>query len=287
MKAQSLQCNLKGPCNAGCPFCIARTTWKTGMGDNQMMFNNLDRAFRFARYHQVDSVMITGTGEPTLLEDSVAMLVDDARRHGFPSIELQTNGSVLAAKPQLLRDLTTIGLTCVAVSIASPDPLRNREIIGVDHDYLQLMRKASEMGLLCRVTINLVKGELDPLQPQGLRDWAKVLKDHGVHQLTLRQLGVPEFNELPTDAAKRVRAWVLENRIDDQGTVDIQVELEENGHLVRKTPFGADIYDYLGLSTCVASCLTENPNQDEIRSMILQPDGHIYSSWQLPGSILI
>jgi molybdenum cofactor biosynthesis enzyme MoaA len=283
MKAQSLQVNLLGPCNARCPFCIAKTTWKTGVKDNDMLFANLDRAYRFAKYHRVDSVMVTGTGEPTLI-DGMYIVVDRARQFEFPAIEIQTNGMRLSQKPAMLKDLVSLGLTGLAISIASPDPARNCEIIGVDFDYLQLMQKASEMGLLCRVALNMVKGEINDVL---LRDWAGVLVAHGIHQLTLREIGLPEWNPLDTTRSHEVKYWVQQNALDAGWIAEIEAEIKGHGVLVRQTPFGSDIYDYHGLSTCLARCMVENPLPDEIRSMILQPDSHVYSSWQLPGSILI
>ena len=283
MKAQSLQVNLPSGCNADCPFCIAKATWKTGVHDAGRIFGNLNRAFRFAKHHGVDSVMITSTGETTL-NDGVGSIIHRAIRWNFPAVEVQTNGQRLASEPELLRGYVTSGLTGLAVSIASPDPVRNCEIIGVDFDYLQFMSHASEMGLLCRVALNMVEGEIDW---ELLREWAPELVARGVHQLTLREIGMPEFNSLDTEKSNDVRAWVLEHGLDTDNINMIETEVKENGHLVRQTPFGSDIYDYKGLSTCLARCMIENPHPDEIRAMILQPNGHVYSSWQLPGSILI
>ena len=285
MRAQSLQVNLLGPCNARCPFCIAKSTWKTGVEDNEGLFRGLEKCLGYARYHRVDSVMITGTGEPTLLDDAVAEVVSEARRLGFPSIELQTNGMLLAQEPRRLETLAKIGLTGLAVSTAHPDPYQNQMTIGVTHDYLDLLSKASGMGLLTRVTLNLVNNCFNTVK---LADWADILVSRGIHQLTLRELGIPDVNPLDTVASERARAWTEANRMLEREVHELRRDIRQHGHLVRTTAFGVEIYDYHGLSTCVSpSCLIENTSLDEIRSMILQPDGYIYSSWSLPGSILI
>lgn len=215
-------------------------------------------------------------------------IVAEAKRHGFPSIELQTNGMLLAAKPEMLRDLDAIGLTGIAVSIAHPDPVQNQKTIGVDHDYLTLMDKASEMGFLCRVTLNLVRNAFATTR---LSTWADTLVASGVHQLTLRQLGQPTFNGCDTDAADRVRTWIDANAMPQDEVDRLAREVAVAGVLIRQNSFGVDIYDYHGLSTAVATsddtCMSRNTDPNEIRSMILSADGHIRSSWDLPGSILI
>ena len=285
MRAQSLQVNLLGPCNARCPFCIAKTTWKTGCKDNEALFKHLGRALRFARYHQVDSVMITSTGEPTLI-DGMYDVVAKAKHHGFPSIELQTNGMTLADRPEMMGGLETLGLTGIALSVASPDPQKNCDFIGVTHNYLELMEKASHIGFLCRVTLNLVAGEINA---EELPDWADLLVSKGVHQLTLRELAIPDFNVFKGSDA--VSEWVLRKGMKSPAVRALQAEVSSKGTLVRRNSFGVDVYDYHGLSTAVAlrddTCMSRNTDPNEIRSMILFPDGHIRTSWDLPGSILI
>ena len=287
MRAQSLQCNLLGPCNAHCPFCIARMTWKSGVTDNQRLFDGMDRAFRFAKHHQVDTVMITSTGEPTLV-DGVLDLVQTAYAYGFPSIELQTNGRRIVEEPNLLNQFVKTGLTGVAVSIASPVSVRNRELTGVTHDYLDLMSFAEGKGLLCRVALNLVAGEINA---EELGPWADTLVSRGVHQLTLRELAIPEFNAIDGERSSVVQNWVRLNGMGSPAVRALRTEVATNGTLIRQNSFGVDIYDYHGLSTAVATkdatCMARGTDPNEIRAMILQPDGHCYSSWQLPGSILI
>ena len=281
MKAQSLQVNLTGPCNAHCPFCISKTTWKSGVSNNDKIFKNMSKVFNFAKYHRVDTVMITGTGEPTLVDDFQEIILE-AHEFGFPCIEIQTNGQRLWDEPKLLDELIGSGLTGIAVSIASPDPKRSNEIMGVNYDYLDLMNVASKKGLLCRITLNLIEGEIFNW---NLKAWADNLVFNGVHQLTLRVIGKPSFNVLDTEASERVCSWIDKNALHDPSK--LIEEIETGGIAIRETSFGTRVYDYMGLSTCVATCMQESIDPEEIRSLILQPNGRLYSSWQFPGSILL
>jgi hypothetical protein len=59
MQAQSLSINLQGPCNATCPFCISALTWHPNEIGNEKLLNNLNKALNFAKYHNVDTALIT------------------------------------------------------------------------------------------------------------------------------------------------------------------------------------------------------------------------------------
>lgn len=49
MKAQSLSVNLNGPCNIGCPFCIAQMTWKPENKNNNALMAKLPRALDISK----------------------------------------------------------------------------------------------------------------------------------------------------------------------------------------------------------------------------------------------
>ena len=59
MQAQSLSINLQGPCNATCPFCISALTWHPNEIGNEKLLNNLNKALNFAKYHNVDTALIS------------------------------------------------------------------------------------------------------------------------------------------------------------------------------------------------------------------------------------
>ncbi len=281
MRAHSLQVNLVGPCNAKCPFCISKTTWKTGISDNERIQIRLSDVMKYAKYHHVDSVMITGTGEPTLLRE-IEHVAIAAKNEGLQPIEIQTNGTKITTEEELAK-LRKIWIDCISISVASIDPEKNKEIMGIDHNYLTTIEKAANFGFLTRISLNLVSDGLDIFK---LIEWADKLADHGVRQLTLRQIGHPSYNQLDTETADRVSQWIDQNAMTKSEVKRLIDGIDRNGVFHRKTSFGANIYDFRGLSTCVTSCLTENTDPDEITSFILQPDGRVYTSWQLPGSVI-
>ena len=57
--------------------------------------------------------------------------------------------------------------------------------------------------------------------------------------------------------------------------------------VIRKLPYGATIYDIGGIAvTWFDYCIQDAHGVDDIRSLIFQEDGHLYTAWDSPASIL-
>jgi pyruvate-formate lyase-activating enzyme len=285
MRATSMSINLYGGCDARCPFCIASTTWKTGIKNNRRLEMALPKALDYARYHGVDTVLVTGSGEPTLHRDLVLRVARKARELGIPAVELQTNGATLATSPSFVGELFGHGVTTIALSVASVDPSTSAATMGIEHDYLELAAELDRLGFLCRISLNLVKDDRQALL-ERLPDYARTLTRHGVRQLTLRQLGVPDRPESSPEALEKI-AWVGANALGPDDVATVEREVTTHGQRLRSLSYGADVYDYHELSVVVTTCASDRTAEDEIRSFILQPDGHVYHSWNYRGSVLL
>ena len=143
------------------------------------------------------------------------------------------------------------------------------------------------MGIMCRISLNLVKGELTNDQEGQAKflNWAAQLYQAGVKQLTIRELGVPDRYEHCNESFKKIE-WVKGNALDKEVVEMIRKTIKETGRELRTMPYGAAVYDFMDMSVCLTTCMTNNKKEDEIRSLILQPDGHIYHTWDYKGSIL-
>ncbi len=283
MQATSLSVNIPGPCNASCPFCISKLTGKYGQKFDLDALES--KAFRYASCHGVDTVLITGKGEPTLRNDLVILVIHRAYQDGFPIIELQTNGYKLWQDLTMLETYKAHHLTTLSISIADFSPIINNEIIHLPshYNYLEVIQKANELGFLCRVSLNMTNS----LTVDKIKDGAQQLKAIGVHQLTLRELGIPNHYDKNDIKQVEVVNWIQKNSINDQELQKIIQEVENDDKILRTISYGPSVYDYQGLSAVVASCMTDNKNPEEIRSLIFQPNGHLYHSWNFEGSIIL
>ena len=52
-------------------------------------------------------------------------------------------------------------------------------------------------------------------------------------------------------------------------------------------PHGAEVYDVAGQNVCISNCLTIEPDTDNLRQIIVFPDGHIRYDWNYEGAILL
>jgi len=316
MKAQSLSINLREPCNAHCPFCIARLTWKPGdvpPDDHPSVFKidpmtglssrRLDVALGFAKYHHVDTVLITSTGEPTLSMAAIGQIAASVQRIGIPILELQTNGSNLLEKIEnpfttgdlvfggcLADVLSAVGINTVAISISSMDPIRNAQIMGlpISYNWEEAAKAVVKAGMLCRISLNLLKNEV-VAESTHVKGWldevVKVLCGLGVHQLTLRDLGKPE-HIVPGEKSEQVAKWIDQNALDEKGIDRIDSTIIGYGTRLRPLSYGGSVFDYNGVSVVMTGCMSDTA-LDEVRSLILQADGHLYHSWNYRGSIIL
>ena len=180
--------------------------------------------------------------------------------------------------------------------------------MGLSHNYLQLAQELDRQGFLVRVSLNLVDDDREALlgthgsstpgtgststdagreiSSSPLAAFAETLRSHGVRQLTLRALGVPERPELGDASDEKIR-WVEAHALPASALAALEAQVRQDGTPLRALPYGALVFDFHGLSMVLTTCMTEAPGRDEIRSLILQPDGHVYHSWSYRGSILI
>jgi hypothetical protein len=56
---------------------------------------------------------------------------------------------------------------------------------------------------------------------------------------------------------------------------------------LRTLPFGMPVYGYKGVSVAFSDyCVQETHNPEDLRSLIFAEDGHVYTNWANPASIL-
>jgi hypothetical protein len=306
MKAQSLSINLQASCNAHCPFCVSRLTWKPEKAKStELSRDRLQAALRFARYHSVDTVLITSTGEPTKNTPDIAMIAAEVKNAGIPILELQTNGSrllELVERPFMTEErcssfmtscmadvFSALGINTIAISISSLNPLDNAALMGLpeSYDWKEAAGAVVRAGMLCRISLNLLKSEVatQPTPAQWLIGTVDTLKDIGVHQLTLRELDKPLIVR-QGKAAIDISAWIDEHALDKHEAKMLRLYIENGGVKLRPLSYGGSVYDFQGLSVVLTDCMSDTQSE-EVRSLILQSDGHLYHSWNYKGSILL
>jgi GTP 3',8-cyclase len=141
-------------CNFGCVYChdegLGPTARPRASHGEEVTPEEVERLVSVAREFGVRSVKFTG-GEPLVREDIEEVVARTVRQ--VPDVSLTTNGSMLAARAEGLRDA---GLKRVNVSIDSLDPEEFRAIRGgALAPVLRGVNEAVRVGLV-PVKVNLV-----------------------------------------------------------------------------------------------------------------------------------
>jgi sulfatase maturation enzyme AslB (radical SAM superfamily) len=267
LKAENLAvCVPNFGCNKNCPYCVSRMTGYI-KADLPMVTKNIRKVVEIAKKAEVTSVLFTGKGEPTHGESLVWLNYFTSYFRDFP-MELQTNGINLLEQLHILDELYNRGMDVIAVSVDSySDLIRFRE----------LFQRIKNKNMISRLVINATLN----FEDYGFLDILYYCIRFGIRQLTFRKLTIPEGAEDTPEAR-----WINEN---NSGKIydAFMSDLKGRGRLIRKLKSGLLVYDIEGVAVTYSDyCLQESDEGDNIRSLIFQEDGHLYTSWNSKASIL-
>jgi len=276
-------------CNAHCPYCISKMTGIKELGFKLQPTNwvNFHKACRLAQLSQVTTVLITGKGEPLLYPDQITEYLENLKEYNFPFIELQTNGLLLAEKPDVfdsyLQKWHDLGLSLVSISIVHYDPKKNGQIYTPDRGYIdlkKLVNKIHQIGLSIRFSCTLIKDFIDT--PEEVQKMVEKAKQWGVEQLSLRPVARPRISE-----NKEVYDWTGKNILTNEKIETIKNFLDKRGNRLITYGHGSILYDLEDQNVCLTNALTIKPETSDIRQVIYFPDGHLKFDWQYQGAILL
>lgn len=277
-------------CNARCPFCVSKMTPPNGieMKEPEVNWRNFRVAARLAKESDVDTVMITSKGEPTLFPQQITKYLDILSEFKFPFIELQTNGIPIAEKREkydpLVRSWFEKGLTIPAVSIVHYDQEKNRQIyLPYKRRYIdlpELIGYFHHVGLSARLACVALDGFID-----GSSELEKLIgfaKENKVEQLTVRPVNKPTETR-----NSQIYDWVKKHHLKPSQLQSISEYLKCSGTRLLELDSGGVIYDVNGQNICLTNSLTRNTDPEKGRQLIFFPDGHVRYDWEKEGAILL
>ena len=276
MKAQSLSICIPtdGKCNKNCPYCISKMTGNTRENEAFMSIRS-DIVKSFAKRNGINSVILTGKGEPLLNMDSVIRWLRVFEE--YPT-EVQTNGLTLDEDTRL--KLGCEGANTIAISIDWEAQFNLHK---------ETFRDFSKMGLITRATVCLTN-EKDFPRVNTLGEFIKAAKSHYIRQLSFREVTIPNFGCVDTPKSKKAQEWIREyidrgfyNRINLEILERIQ---SRTAYVIRSLPYGAKVVDIDGISVTAFPYCIQDTSEDNIRSLIFRADGHLYTSWNSDAGIL-
>lgn len=271
-------------CNKNCAYCVSRMTSPPDCHRSRMS-RNLDKVRRLAVATGVSDVLLTGRGEPLLAYSDRAESEFLERLHGtfreWP-LSLQTNGLLLLTDARenagLAERLYAWGLDTVALSL---DTVQEFDLFG------EVIARLKATGFTVRICLNVT----DKIPAEfGFEQMLDRCRRSGADQFLMRNITAPsQVGE--GEAAQATARWIEGNtrasrweRLNDEA----QKALGERGILRRSLNFGLKIYEYGGLSVSVSDyCIQDESREEDVRSLIFDQDGHVYTAWNSKATRLL
>lgn len=271
MKANNLTISIPNVgCDKNCPYCVSKMTGYMEKNIN-LFYKNIKKAKTIADNSGVNSILITGKGEPCLNEEVLFKVLEEFKE--YPT-ELQTNGLALRKNPLLINKLSIAGLNVIAMSVDTIGEITlNKETI----------KRAKKLGILTRFTFNLT----NMFESFLFNDIFTVAKNTGIDQVSFREITIPT-GFVNTKESLMAVDWIYKHVNPEYIKLfkkEMKESLDKSGRFLMKHSYGAKIYDLEGVSvTWFDYCVQDSNNEDDIRSLIYQEDGHLYYTWNSPAS---
>jgi molybdenum cofactor biosynthesis enzyme MoaA len=284
-------------CQAACRFCFSKTSASTDVVTHKLDLGRVRRLCAEARECGARRFVITGGGEPGLMQHRQLLELIRIGRTFFDKTVLISNGIHLTRlmeqeRAQRLREYSAAGLMVLSISRHHHDEDVNRRIMGVDTNTGSLLR-----------TFNAHRTELQPtslrlicvMQRGGVQDrgaveayleWAVA---HGVGEICFKELYVSSTLESAYHANPGNR-WALEHQVSLSLVSDT---MEERGFdLEFRLPWGSPVYagkwnrQPLRIAAYTEPTLFWERTQGLARSWNLMADGRCLVSLEDPQSAL-
>ena len=277
-----------GHCMNNCKFCVSRMRDDISIfGPETINATNIPQSYidriKYVRDAGCDNMIITGTTEPQQNMPFINKLMY-INWHQLPkpfyNIAIQTTGANMIE--QDIENLSEWGISTLALSVASFNMERNWDIIQTPKAARKLsieqfigVAKANNMNV--RVCLNLTD-EFNDCTPKYIFQWAN---ERNVDQLTFRKIYRSGTN---TEQDK----WIIQHSYSNESYTKIIKFIKEMGIPIRILPFGATLHDCMGIGVVVDEDCMAKKNLEDMRYAILRPNngGHLYSSWDLKGSLI-
>jgi len=291
IQTMSISVPTKNRCVNDCKFCVSKThtndyedRFRDKESEKYLLYkSDLRRRFDYAKLHNVDTIILTGTGE-ALQNVPFLLMMDEILKemnNPFPRIEIQTSGVMLT--DENLHILRMMGVSTISLSISDIfNDESNLSIMGV-HPKLQfkldeICKKIKDKGFNLRLSLNMTDVYNDIDHPFH---FFQRFTELGANQVTFREM---YYSSNDTDEDK----WIKEHLIKPILISQIKEYIKERGKAQYILPFGATVYSIHKMSTVVDSdCMdTKSEVDDILKYLILREDGKLYTDWGDEGTLI-
>lgn len=271
-----------GECWNNCAYCVSRMHHED-YGKSILYHNEIPQSYlnriKFVRDEGCNSMILTGTAEPQQNLTFIYKLLRENQSlpKPFYNISIQTTASGL--KEEDIVNLISAGVTTFAISLSSFIESNHWEITNTPFSkrtiyFNNLFRIIKENGANIRACFNLTN-EFTSCEPEDYFRWCEL---HKIDQATFRKIYADGHNEKAE--------WVHSHEFPKEKFNEIVEYVRSSGTAVSRLPYGFIQYDVNGISTVIDDNCMDKNNIEDMKYMILRPNGHLYSKWDLKGSLV-
>lgn len=178
-------------------------------------------AANLANRSDIDTVMLTSRGEPTLFPEQITEYLKHLKEFNFPFIELQSNCIPISLNKEkyekYLKEWYDNGLTTITISVVSNRPEINQKIYMPESqnyiDLPDLIKYLHSFGFSLRLTCVCCKDMMDTTDK--VDEFIRFAKENNVEQVTLRPVNDEYRRQSAVD-------WIKENKLSDEQKQNIK-----------------------------------------------------------------
>ena len=198
-------------CQAACSFCFSEASVSADQRQRRIDAQITTRWRDAAVARGVERAVITGGGEPTLLEWSALLGLVRTCRERIGKVVLITNGIVIADDPDTRAcELRDAGLGVLAISRHHRDEARNTSLMKIATATPRVVAAAVRAGLRTRLICVLQRGSVDSVEAiEDYVAWAAAL---GVDEVCFKELYVSTSAE-SLYHSHASNAWSAEHQV--------------------------------------------------------------------------
>lgn len=289
MKIQSLSVVVPTKkCINNCKFCVAcmlPEEYKNQMDDNlpfyDLYLEDYMKRLDFARDNGVNTLMLTGNGEPQQNRQFLTYFGIFMRlmKKPFRNIEMQTSG-VLLDDPYLRFLRNHVGVNTISLSLSSLNNEINKEYNGIRDnlaiDIKWLCGEIKKYDFNLRLSLNMT----DFYNSWEVKNIFKYCREElHADQITFRILYESGLGTLQDQ-------WIKEHQCNYQKLQEIVSYVEITGTPLQKLEYGRTKYSVHEMSTIVDNDCMSKEVKEELKYLILRPDCKLYSRWDDPSSLI-
>lgn len=234
-------------CQAKCKFCFSETSISAEQKKHKVDLITLEKYCELAKKNGATRFVITGGGEPGLLNKEDLLNVIRLAKKYFNQITMISNGLFLSKLEttelkNLLLELSSAGLSVLSISYHSHNVSKNINIMGIDTkiklllNNIKLFKINFKIRLVCVLQKSGISNNLD------IQNYLDFAIENNIEEVCFKELYISSTFE-SIYAKSQENKYSIDNQVYLNNLIDYCNDLKLNK--INELPWGSPIYRYV------------------------------------------